>query len=213
MPRCRPRRLDRDRRCDRRRRPDDDGPRLRRAAAAGGRSGVAIGLPQNHGSRRAPAPPGCRPQAARRDRLGQLLERVERAGPALHRRRRRAFAIDPLRIAQGDASPTRRSRGRASASASPGADLRDRRADGRQGGSGEPRHRAGRRIVEDALSAIARGWSRRRAPLVVAGGETAGACVQALGIESCASAARSTRACRGAMRPRARHAAKACTSR
>ena len=40
------------------------------------------------------------------------------------------------------------------------------------------------RIVEDALSAIARGLAQagvRR--LVVAGGETAGACVQALGID------------------------------
>jgi hypothetical protein len=51
-----------------------------------------------------------------------------------------------------------------------------------------------------AIAAIARGLVQRGVrQLIVAGGETSGACVQALGITQMRSARRSTPACRGAM--------------
>ena len=56
-------------------------------------------------------------------------------------------------------------------------------------------------MVERTLAAIARGLVERGVrQLVVAGGETSGACVQALGIAQLRSARRSIPACRGAMR-------------
>ena len=53
-------------------------------------------------------------------------------------------------------------------------------------------------LVEQALAEIAKGLVERGVrKLVVAGGETAGAVVGALGVRRCASARRSIRACRG----------------
>jgi uncharacterized protein YgbK (DUF1537 family) len=78
----------------------------------------------------------------------------------------------------------------ATAEPTPCAPCRQQLGAERAGALVEPRSRAWRR----AWSTPA--WRR----LVVAGGETSGACVQALGLTRCASAPRSTPACPGAMR-------------
>jgi uncharacterized protein YgbK (DUF1537 family) len=168
-------------------------------------SGLAIGLPAQ--LRPAPSPTasgGCRRRAAaaRWSRAAARRPRARRwhglSGP-----RRPALAIDPLRLAAGA------------------------RCGGR--GAGLGRRRLGRRPVlvyatadASAVQAVqgqlgverpARWWSRRWPPLraglvaagvrqlVVAGGETSGACVQALGVHrQMRSARRSTPACPGATR-------------
>ncbi|KAF1050281.1 3-oxo-tetronate kinase [Xylophilus sp.] len=149
-------------------------------------SGVAIGLPQNYGVR-----PGqgasCLPSARGARAIvsgscsvatnGQVADFRQRGGPA--------FAIDPLRLIEGadlvqEALAWAGPRLGAEpvliyATAEPDAV----RAVQAQVGA----ERAGG-IVEAALSAIARGLVERGAgQLIVAGGETAGACVQALEVD------------------------------
>ena len=149
-------------------------------------SGVAIGLPQNHGL--APSAGAARlPPATGSAAIvsgscssasnAQVKDFLDRGGAG--------FAIDPLRLADGEhvvdaalAWAKERLGARpvlVYATAEPEAVKAVQSALGAE--------RAGR-IVEDALGAIARGLVEagvRR--LVVAGGETAGACVQTLGIE------------------------------
>jgi uncharacterized protein YgbK (DUF1537 family) len=178
--------LDRDRRCSCRHRPDDDGPRLRELPLLVAGSGVAIGLPQNHGiapSAGAAWLPGAGGAAAivsgscSTASNAQVQHFIDGGGAA--------FAIDPLRIAEGERivdTALAWSRERLGsrpvliyATAEPATVKAVQASLGTE--------RAGR-IVEDTLSAIACGLVEagvRR--MVIAGGETAGACVQALGIE------------------------------
>ena len=149
-------------------------------------SGVAIGLPQNHGiapSAGAAWLPGAGGAAAivsgscSTASNAQVKHFIDGGGAA--------FAIDPLRIAEGERVAdtalawARERLGRRPvliyATAEPAAVKAVQASLGTE--------RAGR-IVEDTLSAIALGLVKtgvRR--MVIAGGETAGACVQALGIE------------------------------
>jgi uncharacterized protein YgbK (DUF1537 family) len=148
-------------------------------------SGVAIGLPQNFaitasaGAARLPAAMGYRAivsGSCSAASNAQVADFLQRGGEA--------FAIDPLRIASGDdvvAAALAWAATRLSArpilfyaTAQPG----DVKAV--QGQLGV--ERAGE-LVEHSLSAIARGLVERGVrQLVVAGGETSGACVQALDI-------------------------------
>ncbi|HUP09115.1 MAG TPA: 3-oxo-tetronate kinase [Caldimonas sp.] len=149
-------------------------------------SGVAIGLPQNHGL--APDPASARLPAAHGAAAvisgscsvasnAQVRDFLARGG--------QGFAIDPLALAAGDDAVQRAlawARPRLGdrpvlvyATAAPDAvrAVQDQLGAVRAGA-----------LVEEALARIARGLVEagvRR--LVVAGGETSGACVQALGIE------------------------------
>ena len=148
-------------------------------------SGVAIGLPQNHGlaasaaAARLPGPGGARAivsgscSAASNAQVADFLAR----GGA-------GFAVDPLRIAAGEdvaAAALDWARARLGerpvlfyATAEPAAvkAVQDRLGVERAGG-----------LVEDTLAAIARGLvAQGVGQLIVAGGETSGACVQALDV-------------------------------
>ena len=147
-------------------------------------SGVAIGLAPNFGiapssaAARLPAPGGARAVVC-----GSCSAATQRQVKAFVEAGGAAFAIDPLRLAAGDDLPAA-----ALAWAAPRlgagpvlvystADPETVRATQRQLGSA-----AGER-VEQALAAVARGLVTRGVhQLVVAGGETSGACVQALGV-------------------------------
>jgi 3-dehydrotetronate 4-kinase len=146
-------------------------------------SGVAIGLPQNHGiapsegAARLPAASGLRAivsGSCSAASNAQVADFLGRGGEG--------FAIDPMRIAAGEDVVTAALSWAASrlaakpilfyATAEPGA------VKSVQGHLGV--ERAGE-LVEHALSAIARGVVERGVrQLLVAGGETSGACVQAL---------------------------------
>ncbi len=148
-------------------------------------SGVAIGLPQNHGlsvsaqAARLPPPAGRRAivsGSCSAASNAQVADFIGRGGAA--------FAVDPLALATGhDAAAAARAwaaaqpAGRALlvyATAAPDAV----RAVQAQLGAA----RAGE-LVEAALAAVARGLVEGGVrQLVVAGGETSGACVQALGV-------------------------------
>jgi 3-dehydrotetronate 4-kinase len=147
-------------------------------------SGLAIGMPALHGLEPDARAAQCRRRRRAGGGLGQLLGRDERAGGGLHRRRRRGSRARPAAVG------------------------RRARRGGRGPGLGRPRLAAGPVLVyataaPDAVRAVqeqlgaeraGRWWSRRsRASppawwragvgrLIVAGGETSGACVQALGI-------------------------------
>jgi uncharacterized protein YgbK (DUF1537 family) len=149
-------------------------------------SGVAIGLPQNHGL--APSAEAARLPTARGAAAvvsgscsvasnAQVKDFLARGGAG--------FAVDPLQLAAGRdiaAEALRWADGRLGevpvliyATAAPEAVKSVQAQLGAE--------RAGT-LVEHALAAIARGLVERGVRrLVVAGGETSGACVQALGIE------------------------------
>jgi uncharacterized protein YgbK (DUF1537 family) len=148
-------------------------------------SGLAIGLPQNWGLAPAAAAAALPPATGYRAIVSgscsqatrsQVQAFVEAGGPA--------FAIDPLRLAQGEdavgaalawAAP-RLAQGPVlvHSTAQPEAVRAAQRALGVEA--------AGAR-VEQALAAVARGLVEAGVrQLVVAGGETSGACIQALGI-------------------------------
>jgi 3-dehydrotetronate 4-kinase len=150
-------------------------------------SGVAIGLPQNFGI--APSQHAAMLPAARGHKAivsgscsaasnAQVVQFLREGGEG--------FAIDPLRIAAGEdvvATALEWSRSRVShkpilfyATAQPDAvkAVQSRLGVGQAGS-----------MVEQALSAIAQGLVEHGVrQLVVAGGETSGACVQALGVHS-----------------------------
>ncbi|NML17148.1 3-oxo-tetronate kinase [Azohydromonas caseinilytica] len=146
-------------------------------------SGVAIGLPQNHGlvpstaATELPRVPGARAivsGSCSAASNAQVVDFIQRGG--------QAFAVDPLRIAAGEdvaGAVLAWAEGRLSAqpllfyaTAEPEA---VRSVQARLGVE------AAGTLVEGTLSAIARGLVERGVrQLVVAGGETSGACVQAL---------------------------------
>jgi uncharacterized protein YgbK (DUF1537 family) len=150
-------------------------------------SGIAIGLPQNFGLRegdaaaaaRLPAPQGVRAIVSGSCSVatnGQVLSFLQGGGAG--------FAIDPLQLAAGvdlvqqalDWAKPRLAQGPVLvyATAEPAAVKAAQQKIGVE--------RAGA-LVEEALAAIARGLVQQGVDqLVVAGGETSGACVQALGI-------------------------------
>ena len=149
-------------------------------------SGVAIGLPQNHGIAPAASAGQLPPATGHRAIVSgscsaatnQQVQRFRDAG-------RPVFAVDPLRVARGEpvvADALAWARPRLStqpllvcATADPATVAQVQRELGVE--------RAGT-LVEEALSRIARGLVEAGVrQLVVAGGETSGACVQALGIE------------------------------
>jgi len=148
-------------------------------------SGVAIGLPQNHGltgdgqAARLPAAAGRRAivsGSCSAASNAQVADFIQRGGAA--------FAVDPLRIAAGTAmvaqalawadgqAPERVLLFYATAAPEAVRAVQERLGVARAG-----------ELVEHALSAIALGLVERGVrQLVVAGGETSGACVQALGV-------------------------------
>lgn len=150
-------------------------------------SGVAIGLPQNFGivasavAAQLPPPAGARAivsGSCSTATNAQVADFIARGGAA--------FAIDPLRLADDEdlvAAALAWADGRLAA----GPLLVHATAQSEAVKAVQARigvTRAGQ-LVEDALAAIARGLVQRGVgQLVVAGGETSGACVQALGITS-----------------------------
>jgi uncharacterized protein YgbK (DUF1537 family) len=170
---------------------DDDlyalGPALADLPVLTAGSGVALGLPANFGfepdrqAARLPAPAGASAiisgscSTASNAQVRDFLERHPQRG----------YAVDPLRLAAGDAVVTQ-------ALAWAGALLGDEpvlihaTASPDQVAAAQSRlgvAQAGS-LVEEALAAITVGLVARGVGLlVVAGGETAGACVQALGVE------------------------------
>ena len=157
-----------------------------------GGSGIAMGLPENF--RR----PGCwalaaMPTRCRRSRGAEVvlagscsaatLEQVAVMAPS-----RPALRLDPMRLAAGWDPAEAVAWASQHMSRRPSADLRQRHARRGGGGPGSDWAASGREaLVEDALAAIAAGvvdaGARR---LVVAGGETSGAVVQALGVKGLA---------------------------
>lgn len=149
-------------------------------------SGVAIGLPQNHGLQTTLAAAALPPAHGTRAIISgscseatnrQVADFIARGGPA--------FVVDPLDIARGDdvigealAWATLRL-GEQPVLVYSSAEPETVRGVQRQLGTGE----AGA-MVERTLAAIARGLVERGVgELVVAGGETSGAAVQALGVQ------------------------------
>jgi uncharacterized protein YgbK (DUF1537 family) len=162
------------------------GRALRDAPLVVAGSGVAIGLPPNHGlapSAQASALPA--PHGARAVLSGSCSQATNQQVRAFMAAGRPAFAIDPLRIAAGDDVVAQ-----ALAWADPrlgdqpllvysSAAPEDVQAVQQQLGV-----EAAGSMVEGALAGIARGLVERGArQLLVAGGETAGAVVQALGVQ------------------------------
>jgi 3-dehydrotetronate 4-kinase len=165
---------------------------FRLAAAVAGRplvtagSGLAIGLPANFGlvaSDRASALP---PAHGRRAIVaGSCSMATQRQVRAFVERGGRAFAIDPLRLANDDV--VREALAWSSRQRTDETLLVSSTADADAVAAVQSRlgvERAGAR-VERALAAIARGLVEQGVgQLIVAGGETSGACVDALGIAS-----------------------------
>jgi 3-dehydrotetronate 4-kinase len=162
------------------------GPALKDLALVTAGSGVAIALPANFGI--APSPAASRLPAAEGRRAivsGSCSQATNRQVQAFIASGAPAFAIDPLRIAAGDDVA-----GQALAWAAPllasgpvlvysTAQPDDVKAAQGRLGSGE----AGA-LVERTLATIAAGLVEAGVrQLVVAGGETSGACVQALGVQ------------------------------
>jgi uncharacterized protein YgbK (DUF1537 family) len=161
------------------------GPALKNLPLVTGGSGVAIGLPANFGI--APSV-----QASRLPRAGGLLAVVSGSCSLATRRQVQDFiqrghpalAIDPLRIAAG-ADVAAEALAWAEPLLARGPVLVYSTADSGavkavQGQLGVDEAGA---MVEHTLAAVARGLVQRGVrQLVVAGGETSGACVQALGI-------------------------------
>jgi 3-dehydrotetronate 4-kinase len=162
------------------------GPALKDLALVTAGSGVAIALPANFGI--APSPAASRLPAAEGRRAivsGSCSQATNRQVQAFVASGAPAFAIDPLRIAAGDDVA-----GQALAWAAPllasgpvlvysTAQPDDVKAAQGRLGSGE----AGA-LVERTLATIAAGLVEAGVrQLVVAGGETSGACVQALGVQ------------------------------
>ena len=171
-----------DRRCGRERRSARYRPGFAGHAAA-----PAVAPPSRPACRRSPASARPPPRdALRRQRgpaivLGQLLEPYERTGRGLSRRRRPGFMLDPL-ASPGEA-PERPSTGLPRQRRAAGADLRDGGTGRRQAATGEARRRARRmHWSRRSLAVCARAARARRAALVVAGGETSGAVIKALGL-------------------------------
>ena len=161
------------------------GPALKGMPLVTAGSGVAIGLPGNFGiapgdeAARLPAPQGLQAVVSGSCSVAtnrQVMEFIQSGRPAL--------AIDPLRIAAGvDVAAEALAWADAHLAAGPvlvysTAEPSAVRAVQGQLGAGQ----AGA-MVEEAIAAIARGLVQRGVrQLIVAGGETSGACVQALGI-------------------------------
>ena len=186
MPHARRRLRPGDRRRRRQRRPAGARPRLQRTAVLCAGSGVAIGLPQNWNLALAPMRPGCRrsPALGRSFRGAARRRRWPRSRPTsppampLMPSIRCAWAAGRTWSAKPWHSPSRSSaRGPVLvySSAVPDAVAAVQRTLGVADAGA---------AVEQALAAVARGLVDAGVrQLVVAGGETSGACIQALGVE------------------------------
>jgi uncharacterized protein YgbK (DUF1537 family) len=149
-------------------------------------SGVAIGLPQNFGI--VPAPQAAQLPPARGLRAivsGSCSVATNAQVAAFRHGGGAAFAIDPLQLADGG-NVARDALSWAAARLEAGPVLVYATAPPESVKAAQARlgvERAGE-MVEQALAEVARGLVERGVgQLVVAGGETSGACVQALGIE------------------------------
>ena len=173
---------------DQQRRPDADGPRLRHTPARDGglrRRDRPCAKFQAGRTRRRGAIAACTWRV--RNRLGQLLDRDERAGRGLHRARRCGLR------GRSDAYRRRHRRGRPRRSRGPPRRQTPARCLVYATASPESVRavqaelgvtRAGE-MVEHTLATVARGLVQRGVgQLIVAGGETSGACVQSLGIDT-----------------------------
>jgi uncharacterized protein YgbK (DUF1537 family) len=149
-------------------------------------SGLALALPRNFGleasaeASRLPPPRGARAGVS-----GRCSQATNRQVARFLAAGRPAFAIDPLRIAAGD-DLVAQALGWAAGQASGGPILfySTAPADAVRSVQGTLGVEAAGAAVEATLARIARGLvDAGVGQLVVAGGETSGACVQALGIE------------------------------
>jgi len=161
------------------------GPALRDMALVTAGSGVAIGLPANFGIVPSNAASALPPAAGWQVIIsGSCSTATNRQVRAFVDAGLPSFQVDPLRVAAGEDVATE-----AVAWAKPllarGPVLVFSTADPAAVGAAQQQlgaHRAGD-LIEQTLARIARGLVQAGArQLVVAGGETAGACVQALGI-------------------------------
>jgi 3-dehydrotetronate 4-kinase len=146
-------------------------------------SGVAIGLPQNHGLKPSPKASALPPAKGHRAIVSgscslatnrQVQHFIAAGCPAL--------AIDPQRIAQGeDVAAQALAWAAPKLGASPVLIYSTAQAQALKAVQGELGAEAAGTMVEEALSRIARGLVQAGVrQLIVAGGETSGACVQAL---------------------------------
>jgi uncharacterized protein YgbK (DUF1537 family) len=165
------------------------GPAFQRLPLVTAGSGLAISLPRNWGFRPNPES-GALPRArgARAIISGscsqasnaQVRAFVNASGPA--------FAVDPLRLAEGAdavvAEALAWARPRLSATGGPVLVHSTAGADAVKGVHAALGASQAGRMIEDALAAVARGLVETGVrQLIVAGGETSGACIQALGVE------------------------------
>ena len=170
-------------------------------------SGSRSALPANFGL--APSDAACdlpRASGGRAIVSGSCSTGDATAGPGLHRKRGASYRIDPLQVAAGvDVVTQALSWARSATGPTLRADLFDRAAADVKAAQAAPRRAAGRDDGRESAGGHRPGVVERGVrQLVIAGGETAGARVQALG--GCAAAhrpRRSTPACRGATRSRA----------
>ncbi len=161
------------------------GPALRRLPLLTAGSGVAIGLPQNFGI--APSSQACAlpaPQGARAIVSGSCSVATNAQVASFIKAGHAAFALDPQEVAADNDAV-----GRILAQALPlldaGPVLVYSTADSSSVKAVQARLGAAEAgaMIEDAMAAIARGLVEGGVgQLIVAGGETSGACVQALGI-------------------------------
>ncbi len=148
-------------------------------------SGVAIGLPANFGlaaSSTASALPPAR--GLRAVVSGSCSQATLRQVQAFQASGRPAFAVDPLRLAQGhDVAGEALAWASAHMPAGPVLIYSSAEPSAVQAVQGQLGVAAAGERVEQALAAVARGLVALGVrQLVVAGGETSGACVQALGV-------------------------------
>ncbi|WP_234264508.1 3-oxo-tetronate kinase [Hydrogenophaga sp. NFH-34] len=161
------------------------GPALKGLPLVTAGSGVAIGLPGNfgvapsHEAARLPAPHGLQAIVSGSCSVAtnqQVLHFIQSGGPAL--------AIDPLRIAAGvDVAGEALAWAEGHIGQGPVLVYSTAEPSAVRAIQGKLGSEKAGALVEDTIAAIARGLVQRGVrQLIVAGGETSGACVQALGI-------------------------------
>ena len=149
-------------------------------------SGVAIGLPQNHGLQPSTSATALPPAAGARAIVSGSCSVATNAQVAdFTARGGEAFAIDPMRLARDeDVVPAALDWAAGRLAAGPVLVYSSAAPDAVRGVQQQLGVQEAGALVERALAAIARGLVERGVrQLVVAGGETSGAAVQALGVE------------------------------
>jgi uncharacterized protein YgbK (DUF1537 family) len=192
------------------------GPALKALPLLTAGSGVAIGLPGNWGlapsSKASALPPATGLQAVV---SGSCSLATNRQVLAFIKAGRPAMAVDPLRIAAGiDVAAEVLAWAQPLLAGGPVLVYSSADSNAVKSVQGRLGVEEAGAMVERTIAAIARGLVALGVrQLVVAGGETSGACVQALGITQMKIGRRSTPVCRGVMPRRVSRGQRACTSR